>query len=128
MEALFIERTETTPQILLDSDNLEFTINGNSLPGNSQKFYKPVLDWIDSFEAQFAKTARPLSIEVRLKQYNQDSFGSLLEFFEKINKLHRAGLRVIIDWILVNDEFSRQVGQDLSDESGLPFNFVENYS
>lgn len=128
MEALFIERTETTPQILLDADNLEFTINGNSLPGNSGKFYKPVLDWIDSFEAQFTKTARPLSIEVKLKQYNQDSLGSLLEFFERINKLHKAGLRVIIDWILVNDEFSRQVGQELSDESGLPFNFVENYS
>jgi hypothetical protein len=126
MDSLLIERTDQTPKILFDPEELIFTIRGNSRPENADKFYAPVISWLEKFAAQHPITSAPLNIEVKLTYFNSITIRYLTDIFKVISELHDDGMRIIIDWYIdVEDELIREAGQELSDVSGLPFNFIE---
>ena len=49
MEALRIEATEFTPEVIMDPASNVFEITGESRPENAGKFYKEILDWLDNY-------------------------------------------------------------------------------
>ena len=126
METLYIERTDYTPKIVLDPEELQFTIRGASRPENAKKFYEPVVKWLESFIAQTPSTSAPLSVDVKLKYFNSASMVYLTDVFKLIARIHGNGTRILIDWYMdEDDDLLREAGQELSELSGLPFNFVE---
>jgi hypothetical protein len=126
MDNLFIERTNNTPKVFFDAENLLFSIRGASRPENARKFYEPVLSWLEGYFAQFPSTSTPLSVEVKLKYYNSASMIYLNEVFKLIHKIHLNGTRILIDWYTdEDDDMMREAGQELSELTGLTFNFIE---
>jgi hypothetical protein len=126
MDTLLIERTDNTPKILFDTEEFLFTIRGASRPENAKKFYEPVISWLERFIAQLPSTSTPLSVEVKLRHFNSASIIYLNEIFKLIGKIHNNGTRILIDWYTdEDDDVSREAGQELSELSGLPFNFIE---
>lgn len=126
MDTLFIDRTDNTPKIHFDPEELMFSIRGASRPENPKKFYEPVITWLGQFIAQLPSTSTPLSVEVKLKYFNSASMIYLNEIFKLIGKIHNNGNRILIDWYTDDDDdLLREAGQELSDLSGLPFNFIE---
>ncbi|MBN2487314.1 MAG: DUF1987 domain-containing protein [Bacteroidales bacterium] len=126
MEILQIERTDNTPKIVFDPDEFMFVIRGASRPENARKFYEPILTWLEGFTAQLPSTSQPLSVEVKLKYFNSASMNYLNDIFRLIAKIHNNGKRILIDWYTEeDDDVMRQAGQELSELSGLPFNFIE---
>lgn len=126
MEILLIERTDNTPKIVFDPEEFLFTIKGASRPENARKFYEPVISWLERYIAQLPSTSAPLSVEVKLSYFNSASMNYLSDIFKLIGKIHNNGKRIIIDWYTdEDDELLREAGQELSELSGLPFNFIE---
>ena len=50
MEPIKIEGTPKTPTVRFDSSAGVFEIRGRSIPENSVEFYKPIVDWLDSYK------------------------------------------------------------------------------
>ncbi len=126
MDNLLIERTDHSPKVFFDPNELFFTIKGNSRPENADKFYSPVINWLEKFSAQRPATSAPLNIEIKLTYFNSSTIRYLTDIFRIVGNLHDDGMRVIIDWYVDSeDELIREAGQELSDISGLPFNFIE---
>lgn len=128
MEILHLEKTELTPKVILDPYELQVTIRGASIPNNAAEFYKPLLLWLENFSDQLPSTSAPLSVDVKLLHYNSASWVYISQIFEIIGKIHETGMRVLIDWYTNEDDnFLREVGQELSEVSDIPFNFIEEY-
>jgi len=49
MDALFIESTEDTPEVVLDPQENKFILSQRSLPENAIDFYKPIFNWISNY-------------------------------------------------------------------------------
>lgn len=126
MESIQIEKGLQTPKVIFDPEDLQLTIRGESLPENAKKFYSPIIEAIEGFIAQKPTTSVPMNVEVKLKSINSASHCHLAEIFKLISQLHKKGLRVIIDWYIdEEDDIMRETGQEFSEISGLPFNFIE---
>lgn len=126
MEILQIERTDTTPKVFFDPNELMLRIRGASRPENAKKFYAPLIEWLEQFQAQKPSTAFPLNVEVKLTFLNSLSLVYITEMFQQISRIHKDGMRILIDWYLNEDDYMmREVGQEISDMTNLPFNFIE---
>jgi len=49
MQPLIIEKTEETPEIILNPAERKFIISDRSLPENANGFYAPVFQWLEEF-------------------------------------------------------------------------------
>ena len=49
MDALRIDATEFTPEVIMDPSTNSFEITGESRPENAGKFYQEILDWLDTY-------------------------------------------------------------------------------
>lgn len=50
MEALILEKTEETPEIILNPETNTFSISHRSLPENANGFYAPIFEWLEEFK------------------------------------------------------------------------------
>src|SRR6187401_1936221 len=99
MEILNLEGAEDTPKIILDKKNGIFEISGRSLPEDSAEFYRPVLEWINSY----GENSNP-STEFVFK----------LEYFK--------GMKIV--WYFhEDDEDMEEAGQEFSELVEIPFEF-----
>ena len=44
-----INASKSTPKVVLDSENSQYLIEGQSYPENSSSFYKPIINWINDY-------------------------------------------------------------------------------
>ncbi|NOZ45296.1 MAG: DUF1987 domain-containing protein [Chlorobi bacterium] len=50
MDALIIDSTEDTPQVILDPKENNFILSERSLPENAIEFYKPIFEWLNKYK------------------------------------------------------------------------------
>lgn len=50
MDALIIEPTEDTPEVILNPKENIFLLSERSLPENAIEFYKPIFDWLNKYK------------------------------------------------------------------------------
>jgi hypothetical protein len=68
MEPIIIEGTPKTPTVKFDSAQGIFEIKGRSIPENSVEFYKPLVDWLESYkEAPLPKTVVNIRLEYSIQ-------------------------------------------------------------
>jgi hypothetical protein len=117
MEALWIPKTDETPEVILDKTKDIFQISGRSLPEDSVEFYKPVFLWIQRY-SEIAREST--SLELRLEYVNTASskiVQDLLLAFEKIK-----GTKIIWHY-LEDDEDMKDMGHELSELVDIPFEY-----
>jgi hypothetical protein len=49
MEALIIEQTPDSPQVVLDVENNQFLLRGRSIMADAESFYLPILKWLNTY-------------------------------------------------------------------------------
>lgn len=127
MDILKISKTDCSPEVIFDADVLLLSLKGACRPEDAQKFFAPLLSWLEDFNANHQRTSSlPLSIEVRLSYFNSVSFLSIVDFFRIIRKIHDSGMKVIVEWYYdEDDDLILETGHELSDICDLPFNFIE---
>ena len=117
MEILHLEGTEDTPKIILDKTNRIFEISGRSLPEDSAGFYKPVLDWINTY----AKQPNPITeFAFKLEYFNTSSSKLILDVLSDLEDI--KGTK--IEWYYhEDDEDMEEAGKEFSELVEIPFEY-----
>ena len=123
MEPIIIEGTPKTPTVKFDSNEGVFEIKGRSIPENSVEFYKPLVDWLDSYkDAPLAKTV----VNIRLEYFNTSSSKCILDVFKKLEAIHKAKNEVEVNWYYEeDDEDMLEAGEDYESIIRVPFKMIE---
>lgn len=123
MEPIIIEGTPKTPTVRFDSGEGIFKLEGRSIPENSVEFYKPLVDWLESYkESPLPKTV----VEVKLEYFNTSSSKCILDVFKKLELIHKAKNEVEIKWYYEeDDEDMLEAGEDYESIIRVPFQMIE---
>ena len=121
MVPLKIEKTKTTPSVILDSEKGIFEISGNSLPENAMGFYQPVTDWVNTYLSNPNPTTE---FTFKMDYFNTASSKILFELIKLHKSIQTSGKTVVINWFYhEEDEDMLEAGQDYADLTKLPFEF-----
>ena len=117
MRSLSIAATAKTPQIEYDAQQTQLTLSGRSIPENAVDFYRPVLDWTHSLEAE-----TPLTVVVQLEYFNTSSSKCLLDLFKRLETSSEVSIKWHFD---ADDEDMLEAGEDYDHIVSVPFTFIE---
>jgi hypothetical protein len=132
MNALSVEPTTISPQVIFDADKGVFTISGYSRPENVRDFYSPILSWLESFRNLIfqqqleGKHISPIVFNFNLIYFNSSSAKFLYDIVILLNEIQQKGIDLTINWHYSKDDSElREAGEDLSDMAQVPFVFIE---
>lgn len=119
MEALKIELTDETPQVILDPENNVFEFSGKSLPEDVITFYKPVLSWLETY-GQAPKAAT--RVDFKMIYFNTASSKMILDILFKLEELNSSGTSVSVRWFFQpEDDDMKEAGEEYGDLVEIPF-------
>jgi hypothetical protein len=121
MENINIEGTPKTPTVIFDGGAGKLELSGRSIPENSIEFYKPLLDWIESYGGSpQGKT----EVDIKLEYFNTSSSKCILDVFKKLEAL--SGTDMTINWYYEeDDEDMLEAGEDYQAIINIPFKMIE---
>jgi hypothetical protein len=120
MKHLFIEKTQQTPEINLQT-NGDFLLKGISTPNNVQRFYQPVFDWLNEFKA---KAPKKIKLTMEMEYLNTSSSRIFVELLVLVNSFKQQGVEVSFVWRYdEEDEDIYDLGDDLRLSSKTEFVF-----
>ncbi len=118
MENISIKRTKQTPEVKLDSKSGVLSFSGRSLPEDSNKFYAPIIKWIDSYLTSPSKSTK---LVFELDYFNTASAKAIFSIIVKFNKLHEDNSSVKIEWFYdEDDEDMKELGDEYKDLFKIP--------
>ena len=120
MQDLKQEGSAKTPLVEFNT-NGELLLKGRSIPENSIEFYKPLLEWIESYsESPNSSTV----LNVQLEYFNTSSSKCILDVFKKLESV--SGSEVSVKWYYEeDDEDMLEAGEDYEAIIDLPFEMIE---
>jgi len=122
MQALRIQSTPKTPEVLFDAQNEIFEIKGKSIPDDAEDFYSEVLQWFDDY---VANPNQATVLKIDLEYFNIASSKRLLFLLYKLNEMRAKDLDVRVVWRYNKaDEDMYEVGQDYAFMVKVPFDFI----
>ena len=120
MEDIQIEGTAKTPTVSFSSASGTLEIKGRSIPENSIEFYKPLIDWIESYAHQSKDTTQ---VNIQLEYFNTSSSKCILDLFKK---LEGVGGEIVVQWYYEeDDEDMLEAGEDYEAIINIPFKMIE---
>jgi hypothetical protein len=127
MEVLNLELTDNTPKVVLDPVNHALEFEGDSRPEDVQKFFQPIMNWLNDYEA-FTKTAGDISLNAnfKLEYFNSSSAKYIMDIILKLGKIAEpANVTLNINWHYDEmDEDMLDAGEEFEDMLDVEFNFV----
>lgn len=101
MRNLIFDPTDVTPSVNFDFDNGRMEISGRSLPEDSFAYYKPLIDWLQSYSK---KTAEVTETIFKLEYFNTSSTVFILKILKGIALLKQGGKSVTVKWYYKRDD------------------------
>lgn len=122
MDPINIEPQKDTPKVTLDKENNIFELSGKSLPENVVEFYKPVLEWLDTY----SNSPNPKTkFEMKFLYFNTASSKLILDILFKLADMHENGTEVLVSWYYKeNNEEMKEAGEEYADIVEIPFEFI----
>ena len=119
MEALRIEQTDDSPEVILDQEGNIFEISGKSLPEDVVQFFQPILDWLD----EYRKKPKPYTrFDFKLSYFNTASSKLILDILMILEEMKEEGKGVLVKWIsLASDEDMQEAGREYQEMIDVPF-------
>lgn len=112
MEAMFVEGTESTPEIRVEASG-RIALSGESFPENVTAFYQPFFDKLEELE----RSGTPLSVDFRLIYFNSSSVKILFNLFDRLEELAANGRDVTVNWYYQEDDDTiMEFGEEFSEE------------
>ena len=120
MEDLKHEGSAKTPVVEFSS-NGELLLKGRSIPENSIEFYKPLIEWLESYSESPNSTT---VLSVQLEYFNTSSSKFILDVFKKLESI--SGSEITVKWHYEeDDEDMLEAGEDYEAIIDLPFEMIE---
>ena len=121
MDKILIQKTKTSPEVLMDFDKGILDIIGESYPENAVGFYKPVFDWLNS--ATGAKV--PLTVNFRLDYFNTSSSKCVIDILDILDKYYADSGKVEVKWYYKEDDDDMlETGEEFSSDIKVPFELL----
>ena len=122
MENISIKGTAKTPTVEFSADG-KVEIKGRSIPENSIEFYKPLVDWLDTYASD---PKSQTEVNIQLEYFNTSSSKCILDIFKKLEVIHKDGHDVKINWYFEeDDEDMLEAGEDYQSIIKIPFKMIE---
>lgn len=123
MESIVIQPSPKTPTINFNASTGVLEIAGRSIPENSVEFYRPVLDWLDTYNTSPAQVTE---FVFKLEYFNTSSSKCILDIFRKLEKIAVKSSDVRIKWYFdQDDEDMQESGEDFREIIKIPFEMIE---
>ncbi len=123
LEAIILEKTKNSPEIILDVENNTFKIAGRSIVEDPGEFYLPIYTWL----AEYVQT--PLDdtdFIIDLEYFNSSSARQIMEIIMVLEKINITGKKIKISWMYEEgDEMSKERGDEIKLVSKLDFEIKE---
>jgi hypothetical protein len=124
VEKLVIEKTKSTPSILLDPATDVLEIRGESYPENAAKFYSPLFARLRDYLA--LPGAGPVTVDMEIIYFNSSSSKIFFNLFELLSTAAAGGREVVVNWRFHEDnETAEECGEEfMEDAPALAFNLI----
>ena len=121
-EIIRIEKTNNTPEIILDKSNAELKVNGSSYPEDATVVYDPILEWIE-------KNTKEKQLELVCSFYfdflSSSSHKMIYEILLKLENIISSGKAISVIWYY--DEYDEDImeqGEDFIQRLDIPFKLI----
>jgi hypothetical protein len=122
MEDFIREQSSNTPGIVLRGDGY-IRISGRSIHENPDKFFTPLVDWVDEY---MKRPADVTTVDIQLEYFNSSSAKYILTILQILSSVVDQGKDLRINWSYEQgDDDILERGQYYSSVLGIPFNFIE---
>ncbi|MEA2041218.1 MAG: DUF1987 domain-containing protein [Bacteroidota bacterium] len=114
-----LKPTDDLPGVVLDKKEDIFIIYGRVLPEDGNKFFQPILNWVEDYVKNPNKNTEFI---FRLDYYNSSTARMLTRLIVELEKLqeNNSGIKVIWEYF-EEDEIMLERGEELKSISYLPF-------
>lgn len=121
MDKILIQKTKTSPEVIMDFDKGILDIIGESYPENAVGFYKPVFDWLNS--AISAK--KELTVNFRLDYFNTSSSKCVIDILDILDKYFADSGKIEVKWYYKEDDDDMlETGEEFSSDIKVPFELL----
>lgn len=133
MDTLILEPTENTPKIVLDHTKDQYEISGESRPEDVRKFYDPVLDWLEKFNAYLYwvgennSEKKNIVFHFRFEYFNSSSAKYIMDIMTQLAEIQEncKNASINISWNYDEpDEDMLEAGEEFKNITNLPFTFT----
>jgi hypothetical protein len=132
MNTLKIEATEFSPSVFLSSESQKFEIAGESRPENTQKFYTPIIEWLDQYkqvlywEKNNYGESKKIVFDFKFDYFNSSSAKYIMDILYQLESYYADGYKPIINWYYdAEDEDMKDAGEEFSKLIKVPIQFIE---
>lgn len=123
MGDFIIDATQKSPSVKLLYNEGLFELKGNSILEDPETFYNPIIDKLDEY---LHPTRESTTVIIYLTYYNSGTVRSLISLFKMIEKHHKQGEKISIQWhYKSNDTVLKEDGIDYNKLVDVPFQLVE---
>jgi hypothetical protein len=120
MDALTINGTTDTPDVLFDPNERTFSISGKSYPEDTKDFYSQILDWIDKYSNVCDGST---SLIIKLQYFNSSSYKPLLDILTKLKNVNGNNCSLNVQHYKDGDIDMKEAGEEFAELSGAAFTF-----
>ena len=125
LESLEILASKSTPKIDFNSKTNVLSMNGESYPENTVKFYAPIFNWLEQYIKQLGDNK--VTINIELVYFNSSSSKVLMDIFDILEDASAEGKDITLNWLYdVDNDASLEYGEEFSEDvESLNFNLIE---
>lgn len=131
MDIFKSELTNNTPLVLLDHNKHLIEFEGDSRPEDVQKFYSPIIEWLENYETHLSSikdnTSRKITTTCNLKfeYFNSSSVKYVMDIILKLGEITTSnGFLLVLNWYYdEQDEDMKESGEEFEDMLDIKFNY-----
>ncbi len=121
MDKIVIQKTKTSPEIVMDFEKGILDIIGESYPENAVVFYKPVFDWLNSAIGN----KKSLQVNFKLDYFNTSSSKCVIDILDILDTYFKDSGSVAVKWFYKEDDDDMQeTGEEFSSDIKVPFEMI----
>ncbi len=114
-----------TPYVHLSDTDCIFEIKGSSYSVLIDDIYQKVINWI---EEKFPAIECEIDWKFQFEMVSSASLKGIIKIVETLDKFSEQGKKIRIIWISPGgDTDIIEIGEDISELSAIPFDFVQRY-
>lgn len=130
MRKLVIEKTSSSPQVILDPEKKVYMISGESRPHDVRAFYDQILSWLQEFSLFVVSSGYnedPVVFNFNFEYFNSSSGKLILDICKILAGLRLKGINVIVKWVHEKEDGDMlEAGKEISKIVKFPFDYVES--
>lgn len=130
MRKLIIEKTSSTPKVILDPENKIFRISGESRPPDVREFYGQIISWLQEFGSYLVNETTdkdPVVFNLFFEYFNSSSGKFILDMCKILAGLRSKGINLSVIWHYEREDGDMlEVGKEMSRIVKFPFEYVES--